>query len=480
MECKKLAIFSLITFWVIVSIVSIVLIPGNSLAWWSWPPEENTHRSLSEGAIANIPQDQYPDVTTIFGDDIIDWTSNVTDDQRAHGNYSDRNDGPVGYWWKLALTQYGVFEFTGPGDPLASPKPGAYYYLALIVHLTEDMGVPAHAYNILHSQSNDDLDNMEHVAFSSYREANPLIIIQDTGKDPLQCYYLSREHTLSLTSPSYWRLYYNNDGTCGLRYGTPAGYYWEFCGAPDIFPEKWDDTTPAERQVISSLLGASGGYAGGILVAASRSLPPLVKDLTIGPGSDPDSGSDLVPGSDSDPDSGSDPDSDSGSDPDSESTPVVDPQKGTGIRFTILENRSQEVYVTIKAIGSDGAEYIISAQGQSDQDQSGQNQSNQGQPDQGQSDQDGPDSGDSEECWDNKEVSLSKSGSRQLPWEKLIILTGWKGTSADGQLPEGLYTLKVLVKDLDDNEVNEVYPEINADSTTRNDTERQFRIGSRD
>ena len=114
------------------------------------------------------------------------------------------------------MSQYGVFEFTGSGDPLASPRPGAYYYLALIVHLTEDMGVPAHAYNILHSQSSDDLDNMEQVAFSSYREANPLIIIPDTGKDLLQCYRLSREHTLSLTSPPYWRLYYNNDGTCGI------------------------------------------------------------------------------------------------------------------------------------------------------------------------------------------------------------------------------------------------------------------------
>jgi len=450
---KRLAILSLITFLVIVSIVSIVsivLIPGRSLAWWSWPPSGNTHRSLSEEAIANIPQDQYPDVTTIFGEDIIGWTSNIKDDQRAHGNYNDRNDGPADYWWKLALTQYGVFEFTGAGDPLASPKPGAYYYLALIVHLTEDMGVPAHAYNILHSQDSDDLDNMEQVAFISYREAKHLVTIQDTGKDPLQCYYLSREHTLSLTSPPYWRLYYNNDGTCGLRYGTPVGYYWEFCGAPDIFPEKWDDTSPVEQRVISSLLGASAGYAGGVLVAASRSLPPLVKDLAIG--------------------------FDSGTDPDPEPTPVVDPQKGTKIMFTILENRSQEVFVTIKAIGSDGLEYIISAQEQSDQ-----NQSDQGLSDQKKSDPDGPDSGDSEDCWDNKEVCLSKSsGSRQLPWKKLIILAGWKGRSAEGQLPEGLYTLKVLVKDPDDNEVNEVYPEINADSTTRNDTERQFLIASQD
>ena len=67
-----------------------------------------------------------------------------------------------------------------------------------------------------------------------------------------------------------------------------------------------------------------------------------------------------------------------------------------------------------------------------------------------------------------------------MPWEKRIILADWKGTTAQGQLPEGLYTLKVLVKDPDGNEVNEVYPEINTDSTTRNDTERQFRIGSQD
>jgi hypothetical protein len=481
MKRKRDAVFSLITLLIIVGIVSISSIistPGSSLAWWSWPPEANTHRSLSEGAIAIIPSDGYPDVTTSFGNDIADWTSNVKDDQRAHGDQSDRNDGPVAYWWKLALSQYGVFEFSGSGDPLDTPRPGAYYYLALIVHLTEDMGVPAHAYNILHSQSSEDLDNMEQVAFSSYKEANPVIIIQDMGKDLLQCYYLSRERTLSLTSTPHWRLYYNNDGTCGMHYSIPAGHYWDYCGAPDIFPEKWDDTSPDERQVISALLGSAGGYAGGVLLAASRSFPPLVKDLAIGLGS--------------------------------ESTPVIDPQKGIRIRFIILENRSQEVYVTIKAVSSDGTEYIVTAQqdesdqgqtdlvqafqwqsdlGQYDLVQSFQNQFDQWQYDlgqcvqnksgQGQLEENSTNSTDSANCWDNKAVSLSRSlESRQLPWEKLITLAGWTGTSASGQLPEGLYTLKVLVRDTDGNEVNEVYPEINTDSTTRNDTERQFQIGN--
>ena len=452
MNRRRSAVFSLVSFLVtaLLVIVSILSTAGSGLAWWSWPPADNTHRNLTQGAIAQIPQDQYPDVTTSFGGDIADWTSNVTDDQRAHANHSDRNDGPVGYWWKLALSQYGVFEFTGSGDPLSTPRPGAYYYLALIVHLTEDMGVPAHAYNILHSQSSEDLDSMEQVAFASYRQANPVISLYDAGKDPLQCYYLSREHTLALTSPPYWRLYYNNDGTCGISYGIPAGHYWEYCGAPDIFPEKWEDTTSTEREVISSLLGSSGGYAGGVLMAASRSLPPLVRDLTIGRGSDAGT------------------DSESGSDP--PSAPVVDPQRGTGIRFTILENRSQEVYVTIKAINSDGAEYIVTAQDRSDQDNSASKDI-----------VNSEDSQDSTDCWDNKEVSLRRSlGTRQLPWEKLIVLADWKGTTAQGQLPEGLYTLKVLVKDPDDNEVNEIYPEINTDSNTRNDTERQFRIGSQD
>ncbi|MEW5802980.1 MAG: hypothetical protein AB1847_12845 [bacterium] len=447
MERKKRTAFSLI---ILVTLVAgIFSTHGSSMAWWSGPGTANTHHRLGEGAVAGIPQDEYPDITTSFGEDIIGWSSNVTDDQRAHANQGGRMDGPVEYWWKLALSQYGVFQFAGSGDPLSSPKPGAYYYLALIVHLTEDMGVPAHAYNIPHSASTEGADNMEQLANFSYREAAPVITVQDTGKDPLLSYRLSRERTLSATGASSWRIYYNNDGTCGMRYGLAEGHYGEFCGAEDIFPLSWEDTTPTEREVISSLLGASGGYAGGVLTAASRSLPPLVRDLTIGTGS----------------------------------APVIDPDRGTTISFTILENRSQVVYVTIMALGEDGGgEYIITTRNQPD-DQAGPTY-----PDQAgltHHDQAGPVHPDRAELapWDNKEVVLSRTGSpgnRQLPWEKRIILTGWKGTSVQGQLTEGLYTLKILVEDQDDNEVNEVYPEINADSTPGNDTQAQFRIGRND
>jgi hypothetical protein len=97
----------------------------------------------------------------------------------------------------------------------------------------------------------------------------------------------------------------------------------------------------------------------------------------------------------------------------------IDVANGTDISFKILENRTQGVIVSIKARNLEtGTEYPLVGNGAT---------------------------------WSGKIVQL-ESGS-ELPWEKTITLSDWKGEMADGLLPNGKYELKVSVKDSDLNEV---------------------------
>jgi hypothetical protein len=406
----------------ILAVLGVLGLPAYSQAWWSAPIfAESTHHKVTSGAMNSILllNEQYRDVATAYSGAIANWTSGVEDDQRAHANNSDRNDGPAARWWQYALDQYRLLKFGGSGDPLSASKPGAYYYAALIAHLTEDMGVPAHAYNIPHGSAGA-MDNMEQIAHWNYSSANPTIQPRDPGKSIIRNFSDLRDFTINRTSTADWRSYYNNDGTCDYYYGEPEepmlrGFYSGSCGATDSFHSTWLRSSTDQRVTISELLGGAGGYAGGALMAFSRSLPPLVRGLEISGDAQPE--------------------------------PLIDNANGTNISFTILENRMPDVRCSVTVQNPITQQtWFVNVNGI---------------------------------VMDN--VALNLGAGNDLPYEFTVRLNGWRGQVDSGAiLPDGHYSLKVEVTDHDGNEVNRTFLDqgldINGDETPENDTLHRFEI----
>ncbi|MFH0875828.1 MAG: hypothetical protein V1859_07865, partial [archaeon] len=288
-----------------IGVVLIVLLTTSVFAWWSATVLFNsTHHKLTDSA-RNILDTTYPDVTTKFGGDVSNWTSGSTDDTRAHEGNSLANGGPIGDWWDKAQEEYKKGNF-------ASGDWSAYYYVGLMMHLIEDQGVPAHAYDIPHGTLGH-MDNMEQLAYYNYV---PNITGIVNANSPISNYSSMQSYTLSATSNNYWRQYWNQ-----------GNYGWE--NGTDVFPTTWESAGESERNLTRQLLGMAVGYTAGALVAVSKSLPPLIKDLTI-----------------------------SGSPSDS---PGINTQTGNQISFMISENRKPNVKIFI-TVDSPSGQPIISSE----------------------------------------------------------------------------------------------------------------------
>jgi hypothetical protein len=158
----------------------ILVCASSAGAWWSVPlGGSSTHHSLTDSArnLLNANDSDCPDIVK-FGANMSDWTSGSTDDARAHNlNAEDPtlvlnkllDGGPIRDWWRKTKEKYEQFNFNS-GDW------SAYYYGALMMHLTEDQAVPAHAYNIKHGTVGY-MDNMEQLADNNYNPNSHGILI---------------------------------------------------------------------------------------------------------------------------------------------------------------------------------------------------------------------------------------------------------------------------------------------------------------
>lgn len=419
------------------TVILLSTIPRDASAWWGTNTLSDTaHFNLTTKAEAIIalkvfPPDHFPgpykDITwnyNYYGGAIADWTSGTIDDKRAHGGDVNRNDGDMPLFWDKAKERYKFFLFNGNEIGDDPGNWGAYYYVALMTHLTEDMGVPAHAYNIPHGAFLI-YDNMEQNVHYNHDDIMPPFNLYDANRNVFNSYNSAKANILSLTasrSPVDWRIFYNlNDINCGffpLGSTTKKGHYAKTCSGDDSFPTTWFGASASERAAIKTILGYSGSYASGTLLAISRSLPPLVKDFEIPP-------ADTSPAN-------------------------IDMVNGTDITFTILENRTNAVKISITAIDKDNPlnSYYIMANGKT---------------------------------WRNAYTTLASNDTAlpnsKLPYEISKTLLNWKGKIEGGTtLPNGTYTMRIEVIDLDGNEVNAVFPDINTDSIPANNTQHDFHI----
>lgn len=99
------------------------------------------------------------------------------------GTNEGSND--VAGWWRESLSEY-----------QQGKKGRAYFLLGVVLHMVEDMGVPAHANKVVHQGNLKEFDNFEFLALSNWKPSFDAIDRNDPGSaEPWQYYDLSRQWT---------------------------------------------------------------------------------------------------------------------------------------------------------------------------------------------------------------------------------------------------------------------------------------------
>jgi hypothetical protein len=211
-------------------------------AAWAWDsagsnPTHSTHSYLTEWAINRL-QGEYPELQQ-FQATIIDGaneelhelpvsgTRHGVDLESKRVQHKGTNEGSddMQGWWQDSLSAY-----------RQGQKDQAFFLLGVVLHMIQDMGVPAHANKIYHQGNLTQFDNFEFLALSTWKPKFDDINRQDPGyPEPWQYYIYSQEWTHAdapnysdrdsfskfwlTASPSEKRLLSNRQGrTCFLTY----------------------------------------------------------------------------------------------------------------------------------------------------------------------------------------------------------------------------------------------------------------------
>lgn len=179
-------------------------------AAWAWDseswknPTHPTHTYITEWAIAQL-KTQAPSLQQ-FQKQIIEGANaelhelpvsgtkygiNLNDKRIEHKGTNEGCDDIQG-WWQDSLNAY-----------RQGNKEQAYFLLGVMLHMIEDMGVPAHANKVYHQGNLTEFDNFEFMALSNWKPSFDNINRQDPGfSEPWRYYALSQEWTHA-DAPNY-------------------------------------------------------------------------------------------------------------------------------------------------------------------------------------------------------------------------------------------------------------------------------------
>lgn len=298
----------------------ILLLPSISSAWTSWsfnPYAITTHENLASDAIQSLFQDDYPDVYK-FEEALNKGCKSEA--PHIDGRY---NGGNTESWWRdLSLKSYRASNFSQ-----------AYKQLGEVAHLTQDQAVPAHAANIKHGFWYLHFDDLESYSDQHYINSNP-----GSGysfAEPYMYYQplqnVTRGFLSSWIKPStgeqYWVPAPNAplDATGGDRSGgeAPWGYYGgSSVDNGDVYLSLLLQVE--SPQISNDQINRAISYTAGVFAAASRKLPPLIKNLDILPSTS--------------------------------ISPQIDITNGTQISFQIFENRKKpvKIFITVDSLTGQG------------------------------------------------------------------------------------------------------------------------------
>jgi hypothetical protein len=169
-----------------VLMVSLVA-SGDGVAWDSvakLSPVHPTHSYLTESGIDALAA-QYPELQAFRAQIIegantelhelpVSGTAYGLDLEAKRVEHRGTNEGSddVAGWWADAAAAYG-----------AGNREQAYFLVGVMLHMIEDMGVPAHANRIYHQGTPSEFDNFEFMGFSNWKPSFADIDKADPGYD---------------------------------------------------------------------------------------------------------------------------------------------------------------------------------------------------------------------------------------------------------------------------------------------------------
>lgn len=246
---KIISIFNFFatTFFGVFFIINSILYSSNALAWDSSTgnPTHPTHSYLTEWALDRL-QGQYPELQQFRGI-VIEGANEELHELTVSGEkygidleakrvqHKGTNEGcdDIQGWWQDCLTAY-----------RQAQKEQAYFLLGVMLHMIQDMGVPAHANKVYHQGSLTQFDNFEFLALSNWKPKFDDINREDPGySEPWQYYAFSQEWT-HIDAPNY------ND--------------------PNSFSKFWFTASSSEKRLLSNRQGRTSNVTTWALNSAEK------------------------------------------------------------------------------------------------------------------------------------------------------------------------------------------------------------------
>jgi hypothetical protein len=181
-----------------------------ALAWdsakfeWLTPIIHPTHSYLTEYAIDQV-REEYP-VLDRYRDILIEGANTELhelpvegvsygidlDAKRIEHRGTNAGSDDTEGWWQEALDARA-----------AGNMEQAYFYLGILLHMIEDMGVPAHANGIYHQGNISEFDNFEAMALQKWEPDFSSINRADPGHSSPADYYRVSQDWAAADAPDY-------------------------------------------------------------------------------------------------------------------------------------------------------------------------------------------------------------------------------------------------------------------------------------
>lgn len=189
---------------------AFALLATPSLAWdsaqfeWLTRIIHPTHSYLTEYAIDQLHGD-YPELEA-YRDILVEGANSELHElpvegvvygidleakRRAHKGTNAGSDDVPG-WWQEARDAYS-----------AGNREQAYFYLGVVLHMIEDMGVPAHANGLYHQGNLTEFDNFEAMALQRWDPDFSAVDRSDPGLASPADYYRFSQDWAAADAPDY-------------------------------------------------------------------------------------------------------------------------------------------------------------------------------------------------------------------------------------------------------------------------------------
>jgi hypothetical protein len=234
---------------VVTLFVALAIVVSPTLGWDStkWNPTHPTHSYLTEWAIDQV-KGEFPEAEA-YRRQLLEGANEELHERPVKGTkygieldarrseHKGTNEGcdDIAGWWRDCVDAY-----------RAGQKEKAFFLLGIILHMVEDMGVPAHANKIVHQGDPVQFDNFEFMALSNwkpnYAEINR---VDPSYAEPWKYYDFSRDWTHT-DAPDY--------------------------KSRDQFSKIWKLAKPAEKSLLSNRQGRTCHVVLWTLKSASKAL----------------------------------------------------------------------------------------------------------------------------------------------------------------------------------------------------------------